>query len=136
MQALAESLLNDVTSRIEARVEIDCAENRLKRISQYRIAPVSATLTLTSTQVEMLTKTELRGYLGKCRIVDQRCPQATQVSFRSIWMCSEYNLRYHEVENGVAEKLEALVVVTRRTTVSQRKLKELRIRKFVVEGVL
>ena len=136
MQALAEGFLNNMASRIETRIEVDSAKDRLECIGQYRIPPVSATLALATTQVEMLTETELRGNLGECRIIDQRCPEPTQISLGSVRMCSEHDLRYHEVEDGVAEKLETLVVVARRTTVGQRKLKELRIRKFVVEGVL
>ena len=84
----------------------------------------------------MLANTELRSNLGKGCIIDQRRPEATQISFGCKRMCFEHDLRYHEVEDGVAQKLETLVVVARRTTVGQRKLKELRIRKFVIKGFL
>jgi len=79
----------------------------------------------------------------ECRqrsILDKRCTQAAQVTFRRHRKGSENDFGYDEIKHGVAEKLESLVVVSACTAVRQCLLKqasivELIIQRFIEPGL-
>ena len=50
-------------------------------------------------------------------------------------MSSKHGLGNHEVEDGVAKELEALVVAPGRTAVRQRQLEQLRIIENIVQRI-
>lgn len=133
MQALPIGSLNDLPGRIEAGIEINGTEDSLQRIRQYRVTAMTAALTLTTTEMEVLAQSQLTGYLSKCHIIYERCAQATEVALRRIRVRAENDFRDYEIKNSVTEKLEPLVVVAGHTAMRQREFEQPRIGKFVIQ---
>ena len=81
----------------------------------------------------VFAKPELARDLRQRCVLDQRRAQATQVSFVRILAKSEYRFGNHEVQDGVAEKLESLIIPPAGTAMRESLLEQARISKSVIQ---
>ena len=95
---------------VEAAVEVDGGDQRLAGVGQHRRLAPPARLLLAAAEEEPLAEAELAGDLGQAELVDDAGARLGQLALVALGRGVHQQVPDDEVEHGVAEELEPLVV--------------------------
>jgi len=98
-----------------------------------RTATETAAFAFTFTQNELLAEPDFLGDVGKRRVSDQSGTQSAEIAFACVSVQIENDRGCDEIENRVAEKLQAFVVAARGAAMGQSPLKQRVVAEFIVE---
>ena len=104
----------------KAGVEIDRAEQRFERVGENGLAPVTAGLAFPAAEYQVFADLEFRRNGGERRVLDERRSQPAQVALVRLRSQTEQRFRDNEIEYGVAQEFEALVIAPLGAAVCQR----------------
>src|SRR5690606_17297398 len=105
---------------LHATVQIDGADDRLGGVRQDGFTAEAAALELTRAKPQVLTQFEPLGQLRQGHSLHQSGTQTRQLALPGLGEALEERLRRDEVENRVAQKLQALVIAPTQAAVGQR----------------
>ena len=108
--ALAEQPLDHGERRVEAAVEVDGGDERLAGVGEHRGLAPPARLLFAAAEEEPLAEAELAGDLGQAELVDDAGAGLGQLALVALGRRVHEQVPDDEVEDGVAEELEPLVV--------------------------
>ncbi|CRS42511.1 hypothetical protein PAERUG_P7_London_17_VIM_2_06_09_00408 [Pseudomonas aeruginosa] len=95
---------------VHAGIQVDGADQGFHRIGEDRLAAEPAALQLARAQPQVVAHLEAARQQGQGLALDQSRAQARKLAFASLREVVEQRLADDEVENGVTEELQALVV--------------------------
>lgn len=109
--ALLEKAKHELASRIKAAIQIHRANHRLKGIGYGGATASAAAGLLTAAEDDMLPQVQPAGLTGKRGPVHQLGARLGKRAFTELGKAGVQLAGDHELDDGVAEKFEALVVV-------------------------
>ncbi len=123
-QLLGEQVEAQTARGLVAAVQVDRADQRLQAVGQDGAAPETTALQLAAAQAQHFTQPEAAGDHGQRLFPHQHGAHPRQIAFCRLRQAQEYRLADDEVEQRVAEELEALVVVAAGASVGERALQQ------------
>ena len=118
--ALGEQPLDRLAHRLEARVEVHRAQQRLERVGEDRGAAKAAALQLAFAQAQQLAQAQALRGLEERGLVHELRAQAREVAFGKLREAFVEERGDRAVEQAVAEEFEALVVRRAEAAVRER----------------
>lgn len=106
----AEELLDGMAGRLETSVEIDCADECFKGIFKHGPARVGVVLAVGIANFQVFSELPLIGGAGEVLTIDDGCARPIEGSLVRFGEFGVECLGDDEIEHGVAEKLQPLVV--------------------------
>ena len=125
-----------LASNVHARVQINGTDQRFEGVGQDRFAAVTAALELTGAQAQIFAELESTRQHRQRLALDQTGAQTRQLPLTGLRKMIEQRFTGNEVENGVAEKLQTLVVASGIATMGQGQEHQLLILELITEPAL
>jgi hypothetical protein len=120
---------------IETGVQENGAEQRLDRVRQDGGTAETAALQFAFAQAQVLRQFQPLGDIRQRSLLDQIGPQARQVAFVDLGIALEQHRRDDEVQHGIPQEFQSLVVARTVTAMRQRLFKQGRITEVVLQAV-
>ncbi|MNN12499.1 hypothetical protein D3C81_1254930 [compost metagenome] len=120
-----------IARRLHAGVQVDGADQRFGGVGQDRLAAETAALQLARAQAQVFAQVKASGQYRQGLALDQPRAQARQLAFAGLGEALEQRFTGDEVEDRIAEELEAFVVAPGKTAVRQGQQHQL----LVLEGI-
>ncbi|MCY1398769.1 hypothetical protein D9M71_138090 [compost metagenome] len=108
-----------IARRFHARIQIDGANQGFQGVGQDRFAAETATLQFARTQAQVFAQVKTACQHGQGFTLHQARTQARQLAFARLRETFEQRLAGDEVENGITEELQTLVIAPGETAVGQ-----------------
>lgn len=108
-----DELVDGMAGRVEASVEIGCADECLKGILKHGPAGFGVMLPVGIADLQVFPKLPLIGGAGEVFAIDDGCARPVEGSLVGLGEFGVECLGDDEVEHGVAKKLQALVIPPR-----------------------
>src|SRR5690606_38019808 len=91
----------------------------LERVGENRLSTETTAFQLARTKAQIFAQVKTTGQQRQSLALHQPRPQAGQLAFASLGETLEQRLASHEVENGITEKLQTLIVATGKNAMGQ-----------------
>src|SRR5690606_872740 len=103
------------------------------RIGENRFAPMAAAFHFAGTQSQVFAQLQFARELSQRLALDQRRAHAGEVAFAGIGKLREQRFGNNQINDGIAEEFEALVVRAASASMRQRPVEQCAIRKLIAE---
>ena len=120
---------------VEAGVQEHGAEQGFDRVGQDRWPAKTAALQFAFAQAQVLGQLQALGDVRQRSLLDQVGAQARQIALVDLRVTLEQHRRDDEVEHGIPEELQALVVARPMAAVGQRLFKQCWVTEVVIQPV-
>jgi hypothetical protein len=131
----AEQLLDDAARLIHAAIEVYGADDRLERIGKDRLAAEATGLELPGTELQLVAEADFLRDAGQRLGADDARPQAAEIALGGHRIAPVEPVGRHQVQDGVAEELETLVVGPGGAAVGERRLEQRRVERLVRQAL-
>src|SRR5690554_2906509 len=121
---------------MKAAVQVDGTDNGLYRVGQDRITAKAATFHFTRPEPEILAQLELATDFSQGHPLNHPRPQAAELAFAGTLKLMIQVLGNEHVNQGIAEKLQTLIVLIAEAAVGQRQQQQLRVPELVANPAL
>src|SRR5690606_18740535 len=121
---------------LHAAVQVDGADQGFQGVGEDGFTAVAAALQLARPQAQVIAQAEAAGQHGQGLALDQARAQARQLAFAGLREALEQRLAGDEVEDGVAEEFQALVVAPGEAAMGEGQEQQLLVLKGVSELAL
>jgi hypothetical protein len=128
---LRKQPLNQIAAAIHSGIQVHRADESLQGIRQNRVTIPAAALEFASPKLQRYSQTEFARNCRQCVTANEQRPQAGQLPLSRIGLGAVQIFRSDEINNGIAEELEALVMPRSGASMSKRAVEQ----RLVLENV-
>jgi len=111
---------DEIAHGVEAPVAVNGGDNRLERVCQQRALHPAAGDVLAAAEKQVVAQVKLPGQPGQGLFVDDGGADLGEIPFRAVRVLPHQHVADAQGENGIAEKLEPLVVLLQKLRVLVR----------------